>query len=160
TWVPTPGNLTFARNRKLLDRVVLGMIEARRHAATKPNDLLSLLLAAQDEETGRGMTDQQLKDEPLTLLTPAHAPTPVALAWTWYLLGQNPTVQKDLYDEVHGKLQGRSPALEDVPDLPLTRAVFDESMRLYPPGGGLPRKATQPDEINGFSIPAKATVVL
>ena len=160
TWLPTPGNLAFARTRRFLDRMVLGLIEARRHAETRPDDLLSLLLAAQDEDTGLGMTDQQLKDEALTLLTAGHETTAAALAWTWYLLAQHPAVQNDLFDEVLGKLQGRSPTLEDLSALPLTRAIFEESMRLYPPAGGLPRKAMQPDEVNGFPIPAKATVVL
>src|SRR5262249_33731667 len=69
TWLPTPRNLAFARAKKLLDRVVLDLIAARRQDSTPKDDLLSLLLAAQDDETGAGMTDEQLKDEALTLLT-------------------------------------------------------------------------------------------
>ena len=140
--------------------MVLGLIAARRQAASRPDDLLSLLLAAQDEETGVGMTDEQVKDEALTLLTAGHETVGAALSWTWYLLGQHPQVQEDLYDEVRGKLGGRSPTLDDLPDLPLTRAVFEEALRLYPPAWGQPREAIQPDEINGFPIPAKAIVTV
>jgi len=110
TWLPTPRNLAFGRAKRLLDRVVLELIEARRKTANRPDDLLSLLLAAQDEETGVGMSDQQLKDEVLTLLTAGHETTGAALAWTWYLLGQHPQVQNDVADEV------RAPTARPRPD--------------------------------------------
>jgi cytochrome P450 len=159
-WLPTPRNLAFARAKKLLDRVVLDMIEARRRSGDKPADLLTMLLAGQDEETGVGMSDQQLKDEVLTLLTAGHETVGAALAWTWYLLGQHPQVQNDLADEVCGRLQGRTPTIEDLAGLPLVKAVFEEAMRLYPPAWGTPRQAIDDDEINRFTIPAKATVAV
>jgi cytochrome P450 len=160
TWLPTPRNLAFVRAKRLLDHLVLDLIEARRKTASRPEDLLSLLLAAQDEETGVGMSDQQLKDEVLTLLTAGHETTGAALAWTWYLLGQHPQVQNDVADEVKARLQGRSPAIDDLPHLPLVRAVFEESLRLYPPAYGQPREAIEADEINGFLIPSRSMVAL
>jgi cytochrome P450 len=160
TWLPTPRNFAFARAKRLLDRVVLELIEARRKTASQPDDLLSLLLAAQDEETGVGMSDQQLKDEVLTLLTAGHETTGAALAWAWYLLGQHPQVQNDVADEVRGRLQGRNPTSEDLPHFPLARAAFEEALRLYPPAYGQPREAIEADEINGFPIPAKAMVAV
>jgi cytochrome P450 len=158
TWLPTPRNLKFAKARRLIDRVVLNLIESRRQATSRPDDLLSLLLAAQDEETGIGMTDQQVKDEALTLLLAGHETTAASLSWTWYLLGQHPQVQNDLHDEVRGHLQGRSPTLEDLPALPLAKAVFEEALRLYPPVVVVPRVSIHADEINGFTIPAKHLV--
>jgi cytochrome P450 len=160
TWLPTPRNLAFARAKRLLDRVVLDLIAARRQSTSGHDDLLTLLLAAQDEESGVSMTDQQVKDEALTLLTAGHETVGAALSWTWFLLGQHLKVQGDLHDEVSGKLRGRSPTLDDVPDLPLTRAVFEESLRLYPPAWGQPRESIGPDEINGFTIPAKAIITV
>jgi cytochrome P450 len=139
---------------------VLELIAARRRAGSQPADLLSLLLAPQDDESGARMTDRQLKDETLTLLTARSETVGAALSWTWYLLGQHPQVQKDLHDEVSGKLQGRGPTLDDLPGLPLTKAVFEEALRLYPPAWGQPRESIQPDEINGFPIPAKAIITL
>jgi cytochrome P450 len=159
-WLPTPRNRAFARARRLLDEVVLGLIEARRKATSRPDDLLSLLLAAQDEDTGVGMSDQQLKDEVLTLLTAGHETTGAALAWAWYLLGQHPRTQEEVADEVRGRLGGRGPTAEDLPHLPLTRAVFEETLRLYPPAYGQAREAIAADEIHGFHIPAGATVAL
>jgi cytochrome P450 len=160
SWWPSSRNRSFARAKALLDRVVLGLIDDRRRSGSRPDDLLSLLLAAQDEETGAGMTDQQVKDEALTLLTAGHETVGAALSWSWYLLGKHPQVQNDLYDEVRGRLQGRSPTIDDLPHLPLARAVFEESMRLYPPAWGLPRETLAADEVGGFPIPAKATVIL
>jgi cytochrome P450 len=159
-WFPTPRNLAFARAKRLLDRVVLGLIAARREATARPDDLLTLLLAAQDEETGVGMTDEQAKDEALTLLTAGHETAGAALSWAWYLLGQQPQVQNDLYDEVRGRLQGRSPTLEDLPGLPLAKAVFEEALRLYPPAWGQPREAIRADEINGYPVPARALITV
>jgi cytochrome P450 len=159
-WLPTPGNLAFGRAKRLLDRVVLRLIAERRRSGAQPADLLSLLVAAQDEETGVGMTDEQVKNEVLTLLMAGHETMGAALAWTWYLLGRHPRVQNDLADEVRGRLGGRSPTLEDLPQLPLTRAVFEETLRLYPPAWGQPREALAADEINGYAIPAGAPVAL
>ncbi len=160
TWLPTPRNRAFARAKRLLDRVVLDVIAARRKSDARPDDLLSLLLAAQDEETGAGMTDQQLKDEALTLLTAGHETAGASLSWTWYLLGQHPQVQNDVHDEVRGKLKGSSPTLDDLADLSLTRAVFEEALRLYPPAWGQPRESIGPDDINGYPIPAKTIVTV
>src|SRR5712692_3526528 len=159
-WLPTSGNRRFTRAKRLLDRVVLEMIAARRRDPDPPRDLLSLLLAAQDEETGAGMTDQQLKDEALTLLTAGHETVGAALSWTWYLLGQHPALQEALHEEAHGLLKGRSPTPDDLPQLPLTRAVFDETMRLYPPAWSLPRQALTDDKILGYAIPKGAIVIV
>jgi cytochrome P450 len=159
-WLPTPENRRFAEAKRLLDRVVLELIEARRQEGGSREDLLSTLLAAQDEETGLGMSDAQVKDEVLTLLLAGHDTVGAALGWTWYLLGQHPDVQDRLFDEVHGRLEGRTPTAADLPELPLSRAVFEEALRLYPPAPGMPREALGPDEIGGFGIPKKAIVVL
>lgn len=159
-WLPTARNTAFARSRAVLDRLVLELIEQRRRDANRPDDLLSMLLDAQDEETGAGMSDQQLKDEVLTMLTAGHETVGAALSWSWYLLGKHPQVQNDLYDEAWGRLHGRTPDAEDLPRLPLARAVFLEAMRLYPPAHGLPREAVADDEIHGYPIPAGSTVAL
>jgi len=93
-------------------------------------------------------------------LTAGHETVGAALTWTWYLLAEHPTVQSQLHDEVHGRLQGRSPTAEDLPHLPFARAVFEEALRLYPPAWGQPRESIEQDEIDGFAIPAKATISL
>lgn len=159
-WLPTPRNRRFARNRRLLDQVVLGMIAERRRDPEAIRDLLSLLLSAQDEETGIGLTDEEVKDEALILLTAGHETVGAALSWTWYLLGQHPAIQESLHDEVRGLLEGRSPTIDDLPDLPLARAVFEEALRLYPPAWGVPREAIEEDEILGCQIPKGVPLII
>ena len=118
-----------------------------------------MLLAARDEESGTGMSDKQLKDEVLTLLFAGHDTTAAALSWAWHLLAKHPEVQEALHDEASAVLAGRTPTVEDLPRLPLATAVFEETLRLYPPAPGLARQAIKPDEIHGYPIPAKAIVM-
>jgi cytochrome P450 len=158
-WLPTARNREFRREKALLDRVVLELIAQRRREAPR-NDVLGRLLAAQDEDSGAGMTDEQLRDEVITLLTAGHETGGAALAWSLYLLAQHPEAQEQLYDEVKGHLGGRLPGVTDMPQLPLATAVFEESMRLYPPAWGMPRETLAEDVICGYPIPKKATVVL
>ena len=159
-WIPTGRNREFKRSIALLDDVVIQIIESRRKAQTPINDLLGLLMAAHDEESGAGMSDQQLKDEVITLLTAGHETVGAALSWSWYLLGQNADVQEALRDEAAGRLQGRTPTIEDLPHLPLATAVFEESMRLYPPAWGVPREAIEADDLQGHPVPKGAIITL
>jgi cytochrome P450 len=174
-WVPTRLNRAYRRGKDLLDRVVLRVIESRRRPLTSTplpsgersrgegepavNDLLSLLLAARDEESGTGMSDQQLRDEVVTLLFAGHDTTASALSWAWYLLARHPEAQESLHDEAAAYLGGRTPTADDLPHLPLATAVFEEAIRLYPPAPGLARRAVAPDEINGYPVPAKAILM-
>jgi cytochrome P450 len=159
-WVPTRRNREFRESKALLDRVVLELIESRRRNPTVTNDVLDMLLAAQDNESGTGMTDQQLRDEVITLITAGHESVGAAWSWAWHLLAQHPKIQEDLHDEAKGRLGGRTPTPDDLPHLPLATAVFEETMRLYPPAWGQPRETIAADEINGYSLPGKAIVTL
>jgi cytochrome P450 len=159
-WMPTAENRRFAKAKGVLDKIVLDLIEARRREPSPRNDLLGMLLAAQDEETGLGMSDAQLKDEVLTLLLAGHDTVGAALSWTWYLLAGHPEIQEQVFDEVRGQVGDRAPTVADLPGLPLTRAAFEEAMRLYPPAPGMPRQAIGPDEIGGCVIPRKSHVMV
>jgi cytochrome P450 len=158
-WLPTRRNREFHEAKALLDRVVLELVARRRREPPK-NDVLGLLLAAQDEESQSGMSDEQLKDEAVTLLTAGHETAGAALSWTWYLLAKHPEVQQSLHEEVSGRLGGRLPAVDDLPRMPLVTAVFEEAMRLYPPAWGMPRESLAADDICGYPLPAKATLIL
>ncbi len=158
-WLPTRLNRAYRRGKDLLDGVVLRVIESRRRAGPAGNDLLDLLLAARDEESGTGMTDQQLKDEVFTLLFAGHDTTASALSWAWHLLARHQDVQEALHDESAARLAGRTPTADDLPHLPLATAVFEEAIRLYPPAPGLARTAIEPDEIQGHPVPAKAILM-
>lgn len=153
TWVPTPAHLKFRQAKQLLDSTVLEIIRSRRQNPTDRVDLLSMLLACWDEDTGEGMSDRELQDEIITLINAGHETTATALAWTWYLLGTHPDVMANLQDEVETVLGGISPTVEKLPQLQYTRRVFDEAQRLCPIGLGLPRVALEDDEIQGYFIP-------
>jgi cytochrome P450 len=159
-WLPTPRNRRFAHSKARLDRVVLGLIAGRRGGRESRDDLLAMLMAARDEGSHDGLSDRQLLDEALTLLTAGHETVGAALAWTWHLLAQHLEVQRELHAEVAAVLGGRTPTTADLPRLPLCRAVFEEAMRLYPPAWGLPREAIGEDEVGGYRIPARSVFIL
>jgi cytochrome P450 len=156
--IPTPNNRRFLTARRALDSVVYDIIAERRRTQADTGDLLSMLMLAEDEETGERMTAQQLRDEVMTMMLAGHETTANALIWTWYLLAQHPGVEAKLAAELDAVLAGRAPVIADLPNLSYTLKVVQESMRLYPPLYSFSRSATQDDEIGGYSIPAGATV--
>ena len=122
--------------------MVLEVIEGRRRHGPNAGDLLDLLLAARDEESNTGMTDQQLRDEVLTLLGAGHDTVVPRRRGRGTCSGQHPDIQESLADEARGRLGGRTPDFDDLPHLPLTRAVFEESLRLWPPAPGVARETS------------------
>ncbi len=161
-WVPTPRNRRLLAGLNTLNTVVYAIIEERRKQPidTRAADLLGMLLSAQDEETGEGMSDQQLRDEVLTLLLAGHETTATALTWTWYLLSQHPAVERRLHAELDTVLAGHVPTVAHLDALPYTHMVIQEALRLYPPAFGLTRFAIASDEIGGYPVPANSVVFL
>jgi cytochrome P450 len=158
--LPLPTTLRVRRASERLDATIYRMIAARRASGEDRGDLLSMLLAARDEEgDGGAMTDLQLRDEVLTLFLAGHETTATALSWTWHLLAQHPDVEAKLHAELGATLAGRAPAADDLPRLPYTRAVLAESMRLYPPAWTIGREPKEEFEAGGYRIRA-GTVVL
>lgn len=157
---PTPRNKRFKKALADLDRVVMGIIGERRKNKEDKGDLLSMLMSAQDEETGEGMTDKQLRDEVMTIFLAGHETTANALAWTWYLLSKHPIVERKLLEELATILNGRTATFEDVPRLRYTTMVIEETMRLYPPAWVTSRQALEDDRVCGFSIPKDSIVIL
>jgi cytochrome P450 len=137
--VPKLRRARMARGR--LDAIIYGMIAERRASGRDHGDLLSMLLAAQDEDDGKRMTDLQVRDEAMTIFLAGHETTANAMTWTWYLLGDAPDVEAKMHDEIDRVLQGRLPTMADIPSLPFTERVVTESMRLYPPAWIIGRRA-------------------
>ncbi|WP_254062514.1 cytochrome P450 [Acidobacterium sp. S8] len=152
--LPIPGLMRFKRARKRLDAIVYRMIEVRRKSGVDGGDLLSMLLASRDDEADHtGMTDEQLRDEVLTIFLAGYETVANALAWTWLLLGQNPQAEARLHAEIDTVLGGRLPTLEDLPQLRYAEMVLAESMRLYPPAWAMGRQATSDVEIGPYKLP-------
>jgi len=151
-WVPTPTNFRLERAIRQIEKVLYRMIAEKRASSRDSGDLLSMLLAAQDEDGSR-MTDQQLRDEAITLFLAGHETTANTLSWTWWLLAQSPAVEAKLHAELRTVLAGRAPSLDDLPKLVYTNHIITESMRLYPPAWGTARTAIEDHEIAGYAIP-------
>ena len=151
-FLPTPSNRRFRKLINRLDEYIYGIIRKRRQNSEDTGDLLSMLLHAQDEDGSR-MTDRQLRDEVMTLFLAGHETTALALSWTWYLLSQHPEAEIKLSTELDTVLGGRSPRVEDLPELKYAEAIVKESMRLYPPAWAFGRQATQDCEIAGYEVP-------
>jgi cytochrome P450 len=158
-WIPTPANLRARRAVQQLDRILYRIISERRQHPAEKGDLLTLLLQARDE-AGSGMTDQQVRDEAMTLFLAGHETTALVLSWTWYLLAQHPDVQEKLFTEVDQVLQGRLPTTEDWPRLKFTEMIVLESMRLYPPAYVVGREALEDCTIGPYFVPRKTTMFL
>jgi cytochrome P450 len=159
-WLPTPANLRTRRAIRRLDEVVYRMIAARRQSDEDRGDLLSILLHAQDADDGSRMTNQQVRDEVMTLFMAGHETTAVALSWTWYLLARHPDVDARLAEELRTVMGDRAPAASDLPELRYTEMVVNESMRLYPPAYALGRQAARPTEVAGHAVAPGAIVIL
>jgi len=155
---PIPGVIKFRRSRAKLDAVVATMIASRRTLSRSQleqrGDLLSMLMAARDEDnSGKGMTDVQVRDELLTIFLAGYETVANALTWTWYLLSQNPEAADKMYAEVNEVLGTSTATVDHYPRLRYTEQVFAESMRLYPPAWAMGRQSTVPIELGPYRFP-------
>lgn len=159
--LPIPPMRRLKKARETLDAIVYRIIRERR-SSDRPDrgDLLSMLLMAQDVEgDGQGMTDEQLRDECLTIILAGHETTANALTWTWMLLSQNPEAEAEMHAEIDKALAGRPPCLSDLPNLRYTEMVLAESMRLYPPAWGIGRKAIEDHRFGDHLVKAGTMIV-
>jgi cytochrome P450 len=158
---PIPAVKRFQQAKDRLDATIYRMIDERRAGGEDRGDLLSILMAARDEEgDGTGMTDEQLRDEAMTIFLAGHETTANALTWTWYLLAQNPEVEARFHNEVDRVLGGRLPAAEDYPQLRYTEMILAESMRMYPPAWVIGRRALGDYSIGGYHVPARSILLM
>jgi cytochrome P450 len=164
--IPTRNNRRYEAATRELDDIVYSLIRERQANSAAPSphafdfeDLLGTLLQARYED-GSPMPSQQLRDEVMTLLLAGHETTAVSLSWIWLLLARHPEVEQKLWAELRTVLNGRSPTLADLANLPYTERVVKEGMRLYPPVWAIVRTTARPVELGGYLIPAKSPVLM
>ncbi len=156
--LPLPLTKRFDRAWARLDATIYRIIAEHRERDDR-DDLLAMLLDVRDEN-GVGMSDQELRDQTLTLLTAGHGTTSIALMWAFYLLSQHPHIETRWYEEIDRALGGRLPNVADLENMPFTRAILAEAMRLYPPVWAQDREATRDVEIGGYTIPKHSVVLV
>jgi cytochrome P450/ubiquinone/menaquinone biosynthesis C-methylase UbiE len=160
TWerLPLPSSRRFARSLEVLRQATNRIVQERKASTERRDDVLGLLLDAQSN--GAGLTDEQVRDETITLLLAGHETTANALTWAWYLLSQHPDVEQKLHAEIEAVLGDRPPTVADLEAMPYGEKVFLETLRLYPPVWAMGRRATEDYEIDDYTVPAGSIVAI
>jgi cytochrome P450 len=151
-------NMEFACSFRALGKIILPVIHQRRKSAAKSTDALGMLMEARDPKSGQLMQDAQLIDEILTMIVAGHETTASTLNWAWYLISQHPEVEQRLSDELN-----TLPASSEFGDLPgflYARQIIDETMRLYPAGWLVTRKALGNDRLGEYFVPAGTEIYI
>lgn len=156
--IPLPSRWKMARARETLDDAVNDIIQ-RKHANPGENDVISMLLAARDDDD-TPLSDEQIRDEAITLIIAGHKTTAVSLTYTMYLLAQHPKIEEEFVAELDSVLDGEHPIIDDPSELTYTGQIVKESMRLFPPVPGIVREPKEADQIGGYRIPAGTKVFL
>lgn len=161
-WMPTPRNRAYLNARNRVHSYIQGVIAQRRTHPPEhwPDDLLTRLMHARDEETGEPMSDTLLRDESITIFFAGHETTARTLAFLWHALAGHPEVAERLHAEIDSVLGENVPTLEQLKQLPYTLQVIKETLRLYPAAPMYARDAVAGDEIDGVHVPAGAQMLV
>lgn len=157
-WIPRPMPKSVRDAIGEFDAMMSEMIAARRADGTDRGDLLSMLMAATDPESGQGMSDRQLRDEIMTFFLAGHETTANALGFAWWLLAENPEAERKLHEEVDRLPKDRPLGFADLAALPYAKMVFEETLRLYPPAHTISRRSVAEDVMGGVKVPANSLV--
>lgn len=158
--IPLPFTSEPVNSLKSMNRIVHGIIQSRRQQPDTRDDLLAMLLTACEEETGRGMTDAQLRDEVMTIFVAGHETTANAMAWLMYLVAINPEVERRMLAEIDAQWPAEGLSLQNISRFAYVRQVIDESLRVYPTIWSIGRCCTRADQLGGFEIPVGMNVVV
>jgi len=161
-WIPTSWNRRKRWALKVVDDAVWRFVRERRADGSDHGDLLSMLLAAVDEESGgTRLNDRQVRDEAMTLMLAGHDTTAAGMDWVWYNMARFPEVARRCQEEIDAVVGDREPLASDVDQLPYLVATIKESLRLYPPAIGIFLRQTTTDlVIGGFDVPKGSLISL
>jgi cytochrome P450 len=151
-------NMEFAVAFRGLGKIILQVIDQRRKDTATSTDALAMFMQARDVQSGQSMQDGQLIDEILTLIVAGHETTASTLNWAWYLISQHPEVEQKLFDELDTLSTGFE--FRDLPRFLYTRQIIDETMRLYPAGWVVTRKALGDDRLGEYFVPAGTEIYI
>ena len=156
--VPVPRNVEYNRAFKILNETIYPLIaDARKNPK---DDLLGLMLEMRDADTGEGMSDQQARDEVVTIFFAGHETSAATMAWAFYLLSGHPEIEERMRDEVNSVLNGRTPTFAELPKLSYMQQVLNEVLRLYPAAYLFAREAVVDDAIDGYPVPVGTLIFL
>jgi cytochrome P450 len=155
-----PGTWGPVGSLKALDRIVADNNQSRRKNPEPHDDLLNMLLTACEEETGRAMTDQQLRDEVMTIFVAGHETTANAMAWLLYLVSRHPDVEQQLLAEINSKFPAEGINSANLQNFTYVRQVIEESLRVYPSIWSVGRRCTEEDTLGDYQIPVGMNVVV
>ena len=161
-WLPTAKRRRYDAARQLVHRSISTLIAKRRSIdeAQWPDDLLSRLMKARDDETGQAMSESLLRDESITTFFAGHETTARTMTFAWYALATNPQVTQRLHEELDRVLGGRLPTADGLRQPPYALQVIKEVLRLYPAAPFYVRDALAADQLGGFDVPAGAAVMV
>jgi cytochrome P450 len=162
-WVPMPGDAEFDAAVNELESVIDEIVARRRGEIgdaddpEAPMDFLSILMRA---KAAGEQTDEQLRDEMMTMLLAGHDTTALTLTYTWYLLSEHPEVEQRLHEEVDEVIDDGRPTTEDIRELEYTEWVIKEAMRLYPPVYTIFRQPREPVDVGGYTVTGESSIML
>ncbi len=158
--LPTKARFRYQKNMARVEELVLSLINARKSEQTQGNNVLDMLIAAYKDHPNQEQVVEYLKSEVFALLAAGHETASATLEWIWITLSENPTVTQKLRQEIKEVLNGRTPTFEDLANMPYTRGVVLETMRMHPPIDALSRRTVAEDEIDGYRIPANSITIM
>ena len=156
----SPETIQFYQARETIDKIAYHIISEGRKNPQRDHNLLAMLLHASDEETGAGMSEEQIRDEVVTMLLAGRETIAVTLTWIYYVLSIYPDIERRVHAEIEHVLGKRSPTFQDLYKLPYTRMVIDEVLRFYPTSWLIARRSIDPDEIGGYAIPQNSEIFI
>lgn len=159
-WLPYPGKRRAMKGAAFMRAAVQNMVARRRTAGVTRQDLVALLLAATDPETGRAMSDTEITDNLLTFLTAGHETTALALSWTLALLAAHPEIEARAVDEIAAVTKGDRVEARHIDEFVYLKQIFNESMRLYPPAPIIFRAVIEDFDLSGYPVKAGTVLVV
>ncbi|MFZ3587725.1 cytochrome P450 [Bacillus sp. DJP31] len=158
--VPTRKNQRNKKGIAVLEGLVKQLIQEATNQSDEDEDHLLQMLLQSKYEDGTSLSQQEIRDQVVTFVIAGHETTANVLSWIWFLLSQNPSVEKKFHEEIDTVLNGENPTFGDVSQLPYTHQIFQEALRLYPAAWIILRQAKEDVQITGHTFPKGSSFLI